>query len=76
MTLSVAQRNFPMDEIKYNSNLRAIKRPAHLDAPDYLTKNTPVPAPKEIPPTTEPGREKLDPVRYGDWENKGIAIDF
>ncbi len=22
------------------------------------------------------GREGPDPVRYGDWERKGIAIDF
>ena len=22
------------------------------------------------------GRKGLDPVRYGDWEKKGIAIDF
>lgn len=22
------------------------------------------------------GREGLDPARYGDWEKKGIAIDF
>jgi len=28
-------------------------------------------APKEIG-----GREGPDPVRYGDWENNGIASDF
>jgi hypothetical protein len=22
------------------------------------------------------GRDGLDPVRYGDWELKGIAVDF
>jgi len=22
------------------------------------------------------GRTGLDPTRYGDWENKGIAVDF
>lgn len=22
------------------------------------------------------GRDGLDPIRYGDWEKKGIAIDF
>jgi hypothetical protein len=22
------------------------------------------------------GRDGLDPVRYGDWEKKGLAIDF
>jgi hypothetical protein len=59
-----------------DSNKRATKRPAHLDAPAYLTKNSPVPTPKKVPPNSEPGRETPDPVRYGDWENKGIAIDF
>ncbi|APX21452.1 MULTISPECIES: DUF1674 domain-containing protein [Salipiger] len=29
------------------------------------------PAPKEYG-----GRDGLDPARYGDWEKKGIAIDF
>jgi len=24
----------------------------------------------------ETGRKGLDPARYGDWENKGIASDF
>ncbi|WP_378213780.1 DUF1674 domain-containing protein [Aquicoccus sp. G2-2] len=22
------------------------------------------------------GRDGLDPARYGDWERKGIAVDF
>jgi hypothetical protein len=30
-----------------------------------------------VPPAPEQGgREGLDPVRYGDWEVKGIASDF
>lgn len=29
------------------------------------------PRPKELG-----GRDGLDPARYGDWEKKGIAIDF
>jgi len=28
------------------------------------------------PPTELGGRDGPDPVRYGDWEKKGIAIDF
>jgi len=28
------------------------------------------------PPTEHGGRNGPDPVRYGDWEKKGIAIDF
>jgi Protein of unknown function (DUF1674) len=59
-----------------DSPKRATKRPPHLDPPAYLTKNSPVPKPKAVEVTGEPGREKPDPVRYGDWENKGIAIDF
>ena len=27
-------------------------------------------------PTELGGREGPEPVRYGDWEQKGIAIDF
>ena len=27
-------------------------------------------------PTELGGREGPDPVRYGDWEKKGLAIDF
>jgi hypothetical protein len=27
-------------------------------------------------PVEKAGRGGLDPVRYGDWEVKGIAIDF
>lgn len=28
------------------------------------------------PPVELGGRDGLDPARYGDWEKKGIAIDF
>jgi len=28
------------------------------------------------PPTELGGRNGPDPVRFGDWEKKGIAIDF
>lgn len=31
---------------------------------------------KEKPPVELGGRDGLDPARYGDWEKKGIAIDF
>ncbi len=27
-------------------------------------------------PTELGGRDGLEPTRYGDWESKGIAIDF
>ena len=49
-------------------------RPADLTPPAYLSKSPPVPEP-------EPAKERddplgLDPTRYGDWEHKGIAVDF
>lgn len=51
------------------------KRP---QAPDYLSKSPPVPTPEPVEEALPPdGEEKrLDPTRYGDWEKKGIAIDF
>ncbi|MEM8628221.1 MAG: DUF1674 domain-containing protein [Pseudomonadota bacterium] len=27
-------------------------------------------------PTELGGRDGPEPIRYGDWENKGIAVDF
>lgn len=30
----------------------------------------------ETQPTELGGRDGPDPARYGDWEKKGIAIDF
>ena len=49
-----------------------------LKAPDYLSKSPPVPepAPAEDAAPTAGEEQKLDPTRYGDWEKKGIAIDF
>ena len=31
--------------------------------------------PPRVPPELG-GRKGPEPVRYGDWENKGLAIDF
>lgn len=31
--------------------------------------------PLELPPE-QGGRKGPEPVRYGDWERKGIAVDF
>ncbi|NJR77759.1 DUF1674 domain-containing protein [Sphingomonas corticis] len=51
------------------------KRPDHVTPPDYLTPNTPVPEPAE---GTRQQDDPLgrDPVRFGDWELKGVAVDF
>jgi hypothetical protein len=32
-------------------------------------------APVELPPESG-GRDGPEPVRYGDWERRGIAVDF
>jgi hypothetical protein len=52
------------------------QRPPHVKAPDYLSKSPPVPVPEEVVRQPEPDPERPDPVRYGDWELKGVAIDF
>ena len=50
------------------------ERPAHVKPPAHLSKSPPVPSPAEG--RTKPDSEERDPTRYGDWELKGIAIDF
>jgi Protein of unknown function (DUF1674) len=52
------------------------KRPAHVKAPAYLSKSPPVPKPAPMVRAAEPDPDRIDPVRYGDWELKGIAVDF
>ena len=46
--------------------------------PAHLSPSPPVPEPRPAacnePPAGE--EERLDPTRYGDWEKKGIAVDF
>jgi hypothetical protein len=58
--------------------LTVMKRPKHLDAPAYLSPSPPVPKPEAASPAAPPDGEeqRLDPTRYGDWEKKGIAVDF
>lgn len=55
-----------------------MKRPKHLDPPAYLTPSPPLPKPEKVGPPVSPSgeEERLDPTRYGDWEKKGIAVDF
>ncbi len=50
------------------------RRPAHLKPPAHLSPSPPVPEPQEVKPEADP--DGLSPVRYGDWEKKGIAVDF
>lgn len=51
------------------------ERPATLKPPAHLPPSPPVPAPEPLRPA---GADPLgrDPTRYGDWELKGIAVDF
>jgi hypothetical protein len=55
-----------------------MKRPKNLDRPVYLSASPPVPQPKRVDTVPPPSGEsdRLDPTRYGDWEKKGIAVDF
>lgn len=49
-----------------------MKRPAHVKPPAYLSPSPPVPEPA----AGRPEEEERSPTRYGDWEKKGVAIDF
>ena len=55
-----------------------MKRPKSLEAPAHLSPSPPVPEPEKVEPDAPPAGEeqRLDPTRYGDWEKKGIAVDF
>ncbi|WP_033073221.1 DUF1674 domain-containing protein [Sphingopyxis sp. MWB1] len=64
----------PKDHI--GGTARATKRPAHVKPPEGWI-NPPIPAPRamvEDAPEDQPGGR--NPVRYGDWELKGLAVDF
>ncbi|MBR0553028.1 DUF1674 domain-containing protein [Stakelama marina] len=52
------------------------RRPPHVKPPAHLSKSPPVPKPQ--PTERDPEQDPLgrDPTRYGDWEKKGVAIDF
>ena len=55
-----------------------MKRPKHLNPPAHLSPSPPVPEPDAVEALEPPAGEepRLDPTRYGDWEKKGIAVDF
>jgi hypothetical protein len=62
----------------FDHHLELVKRPKHLNAPAHLSPSPPVPKPEPLDAAAPPAgeEERLDPTRYGDWEKKGIAIDF
>lgn len=49
---------------------RATHRPETFDKPAHWSNE---PAPKPAEPKID---EELSPTRYGDWERKGVAVDF
>lgn len=49
-------------------------RPPRFRPPAHLSPSPPVPVPEPVAPTVDP--DGLSPVRYGDWEKNGIAVDF
>jgi Protein of unknown function (DUF1674) len=51
------------------------ERPEGVSPPDHLSKNKPVPEPDPLEKADDIA-EKDGPTRYGDWEHKGIAVDF
>jgi hypothetical protein len=59
-------------------HVREMKRPKHLDPPAHLSPSPPIPDPAlvqdDVPPAGE--EQRLDPTRYGDWEKRGVAVDF
>lgn len=54
---------------------RSTVRPASVKPPAHWTGSPPPPEPKAV---SQKGKKVDDrnPVRYGDWELNGIAIDF
>lgn len=58
-----------------NESFRATKRPDHIKPPAHWSNQGPAPQPGKTDPT-KTVEAKNGPTRYGDWELKGIAIDF
>ena len=51
------------------------QRPSHVKPPAHLSKSPPVPEPEAVKaPEGDPLGK--NPTRYGDWELKGVAVDF
>lgn len=50
-----------------------LKKP---DAPNRAAPAAPDPNENAAKPRETGGPKGLEPTRYGDWERKGIAVDF
>lgn len=55
---------------------RATRRPNDVVPPAHWQKDDGPPAPAVVSFTPRSEKGMPDPVRYGDWERKGIAVDF
>lgn len=60
-----------MSDQKEPADLPAAAKRALAEAEERRKK-----AAKNAPPKEYGGRDGPEPVRFGDWEKKGIAVDF
>jgi hypothetical protein len=65
------KRHAMSDTSSENSHLPPEAQRALAEAEERRKKAKAVELPKELG-----GRDGPEPVRYGDWEKKGLAIDF
>lgn len=84
MRLKRLQCNFALwPQTSYNIAMadentpRATQRPPHVRAPAHWQRDDGPPAPRAVAHEPQsPKGDMPDPTRYGDWELKGIAVDF
>ncbi len=66
----------PPDSATIGGTPRATSRPDGVKPPSGWQPDAGPPAPEAVPFKGLVEKGRPDPVRYGDWELKGIAIDF
>lgn len=66
----------PLDSPTIGGTPRARERPSNVAAPANWQRDDSPPAPVAVEFEGQQIKGRPDPVRYGDWELKGIAIDF
>jgi hypothetical protein len=67
----------PLDgRVDIGGTPRATKRPDGVAPPAGWTRDDGPPEPRDVPFEGQEVKGRPDPVRYGDWELKGIAVDF
>ena len=74
---AMVNRSGKSDDHSVGGTPRARVRPAGVKPPAHWTADSGPPAPQAVPHVPQsPKGDMPDPVRYGDWELKGIAVDF